>query len=144
MVYLGASGHEVEEAAVSDVPAPLELQPVKLRAVPGEESESPVRQPGTASQSDGLHRRGPSQRLLPSPAPDQAAQDGPDGLVHVQPLLGEGDGGPELWLPGESAEPPGGGGDPGEVEGGEVGEDPGQEEVRQGQERETAPWSWVL
>ena len=55
MVYLGASGHEVEEAAVGDVPAALELQPVELRAVPGEESESPVGQPGAASQSDGLH-----------------------------------------------------------------------------------------
>ena len=134
MVYLRAPRHEVEEAAVGDVPAALELQPAELRAVPGQQGESPVRQPRGASQSDGLHTRGSPQWLLPASTPDQPGEDGPDDLVHVQPLVRQEDGGPELWLPGESPEPPAGGGDSDQVEGGEVCEHLAEQEVGQAEE----------
>ena len=137
MFHLGAPGHQVQDAPVGHVPAPLELQPGQTGAVPGEEGESSVCQPGGTSQSDGGHTPRPPQWLLPPPgpgSPHQPGQDGPDGAVHVQPLVGQEDAGPELRLPGQSGEAAAGGGEADQGGGGEEGEDETEETVRQGQE----------
>ena len=133
VLYPGAPGHQVQDAPVGHVPAPLELQPGEVGAVPGQQSQSSVSEPGRASQPHCEDTPRPPQWLLPLP-PDQPGQDGPDGAVHVQPLVSQEDVGPEVRLPGQSGQPPAGGGETDQVGGGEEGEEAGEEEVRQAEE----------
>ena len=130
----GAPVDQVQDAPVGDAPAPGQLQPGQQGTVAGDEGEAAVRGPGHPGEAHTGHTRGPHR--LDRGAPHQPGQDGPQRSVRGhEGRVTQADVSPEVRLPDQSPQPRAGGAQPREVaRAPDVGQDPGQEAVIEGQE----------